>query len=128
MVIEDLHWIDSVSEELLGKIIDSEVKLHLLVLHTRRPEHVPPWLDRSTVTKLPLEPLPTGDIRHLVQAQLGVESLQSGLPSALSVICRASASGRPPLSTLLKIQHLNEAKRIFSQFGQTPILARVETA
>ena len=28
----------------------------------------------------------------------------------------------------LALQHLTEAKRIFSQFGQTPILARVETA
>ena len=28
----------------------------------------------------------------------------------------------------LALQHLNEAKRIFSQFGQTPILARIETA
>ena len=25
-------------------------------------------------------------------------------------------------------KHLTDAKRIFSQFGQTPILARVETA
>ena len=28
----------------------------------------------------------------------------------------------------LAVQHLTEAKRILSQFGQTPILARVETA
>jgi hypothetical protein len=28
----------------------------------------------------------------------------------------------------LALQHLTEAKRIFSQFGQTPMLARVETA
>jgi hypothetical protein len=28
----------------------------------------------------------------------------------------------------LALQHMTEAKRIFSQFGQTPILARVETA
>ena len=28
----------------------------------------------------------------------------------------------------LALQHLTEAKRILSQFGQTPILARVETA
>ena len=28
----------------------------------------------------------------------------------------------------LAVQHLTEAKRISSQFGQTPILARVETA
>jgi hypothetical protein len=26
------------------------------------------------------------------------------------------------------LQHLTEARRIFSQFGQTPVLARVETA
>ena len=62
MVIEDLHWIDSVSEEVLGKIVDSEAKLRLLLLTTRRPEYVPPWLDRTAVTKLRLEPLPGG--RH----------------------------------------------------------------
>jgi hypothetical protein len=28
----------------------------------------------------------------------------------------------------LAVQHLTEAKRILSQFGQTPILARVQTA
>jgi hypothetical protein len=79
MVIEDLHWIDSVSEELLNKIIDSEAKLRLLVLTTRRPEYLPPWLDRSVVTKLPLEPLPTGDIRHLLRERLGVDVLPEGL-------------------------------------------------
>ena len=82
MVIEDLHWIDSVSEELLGKIVDSEAKLRLLLLTTRRPEYAPPWLDRAVVTKLPLEPLPTGDIRRLVQARLGVEALARGAGAA----------------------------------------------
>ena len=28
----------------------------------------------------------------------------------------------------LALEHLNEAKRIFSQFGQTPILARIDAA
>jgi class 3 adenylate cyclase len=91
MVIEDLHWIDSVSEEVLGKIIDSEAKLRLLLLTTRRPEYVPPWLDRSTVTKLPLEPLPVGDIRHLVQERLGIEAL----PEALARRITEKAEGNP---------------------------------
>ena len=91
MMIEDLHWIDSVSEELLGKIIDSEAKLRLLLLTTRRPEYAPPWLDRAVVTKLPLEPLPTGDIRHLVQARLGVEAL----PEALARQVTEKAEGNP---------------------------------
>ena len=91
MVIEDLHWIDSVSAELLGKIIDSESKLPLLILTTRRPEYVPPWLDRATVTKLPLEPLPTGEICRLVQARLGVEAL----PEALARQVTEKADGNP---------------------------------
>jgi hypothetical protein len=42
MVIEDLHWIDSVSEELLGKIVNSESNLPLLLVHTHRPEYIAP--------------------------------------------------------------------------------------
>jgi predicted ATPase len=79
MVIEDLHWIDSASQELLGKIIDSESKLRLLLLTTRRPEYVPPWLDRAIVTKISLEPLPAEDVRRLVRARLGVWVLSESL-------------------------------------------------
>src|SRR5215813_2655907 len=75
MLIEDLHWIDSVSEELLGRIIDGEGKLKLLFVHTRRPEYVPPWLDHPAVVKLPLEPLPAGNVRRLIQSRLGLEVL-----------------------------------------------------
>ena len=91
MVIEDLHWIDSVSAEVLGKIIASEAKLRLLILTTRRPEYVPPWLDRAMVTKLGLEPLPVGDMRRLVQARLGVEVL----PEALARQVSEKAEGNP---------------------------------
>ena len=91
MVIEDLHWLDSASEELMGKIVDSEVELRLLLLTTRRPEYIPPWLDRETVTKLPLEPLPTGEIRHLLQARLGVEAL----PETLARQVTEKAEGNP---------------------------------
>ena len=91
MMIEDLHWIDSVSEELLGKIIDRGGKLRLLLLTTRRAEYSPPWLDCAVVTTLPLEPLPTGDIRHLVQVRLGVETL----PEALAWQVTEKAEGNP---------------------------------
>src|SRR5271167_355944 len=79
MVIEDLHWIDSASAEVLGKIIDGEAKLRLLILTTRRPEYVPPWLDRSIVTKINLEPLPAEDVRRLIRARLGVWALSEKL-------------------------------------------------
>jgi len=74
LLTEDLHWIDSVSQEVLGKIVDGESASRLLLLHTRRPEYEPPWRERPVATTLRLEPLPAGEIRRLVQARLGVEA------------------------------------------------------
>ena len=91
MVIEDLHWIDSASEELLGKIVDSEAKLRLLLLTTRRPEYSPPWLERSVVTKLLLEALPIGDIRRLIRGCLGAETL----PEAFAWQVAEKSEGNP---------------------------------
>ena len=91
LVIEDLHWIDSVSEELLDQVISSEDKLPLLLLYTRRPEHLPPWLKRAVVTKLPLDPLPAGEIRRLVQARLGADVL----PETLVRQVAEKAEGNP---------------------------------
>ena len=41
MMIEDLHWVDSVSQEVLEAIIEGNPKLGLVILHTRRPEYEP---------------------------------------------------------------------------------------
>jgi class 3 adenylate cyclase len=79
MVIEDLHWIDDASAEVLGKIVASESKLRLLLVHTHRPEYIPPWLDHAVVTKIHLEPLPSDDIRRLVQTRLGAEAPSEAL-------------------------------------------------
>jgi class 3 adenylate cyclase len=91
IVIEDLHWIDSASEALLGKIVEDHTNLRLLLLTTRRPEYLPPWLDRSVVAKLPLEPLPIDDIHHLVRVRLGVDALPETLARQLS----EKAEGNP---------------------------------
>jgi class 3 adenylate cyclase len=73
LLIEDLHWIDSASQDVLGKIVGGEEKLSLLVLHTRRPEFEPAWRERPGATTLQLEPLAEDDIGRLVQARLGAE-------------------------------------------------------
>jgi predicted ATPase len=91
MMVEDLHWIDSVSEEVLRKIVDSGAKLRLLLVTTRRPEYEPSWLERSTVTKLRLEQLPVGHIRRLIQARLGGDHL----PEALARQVTEKAEGNP---------------------------------
>jgi hypothetical protein len=91
MMIEDLHWVDSASQELLGRIVESEANLRLLLVTTRRPEYIPPWLDHPAVAKLRLEPLPVGHIRRLVQSRLGVDLL----PDALARQIADKAEGNP---------------------------------
>jgi class 3 adenylate cyclase len=103
MVIEDLHWIDSVSEEVLGKIVDSKANLRLLLLNTRRPEYVPVWVARTAVITLGLEPLPAGDISRLVQARLGVERLPAKLARQLA----EKAEGNPLFAEEI-VSYLNE--------------------
>ena len=80
MVIEDLHWTDSVSEELLGKIARGEARLRLLTHHDTRPEHCP-CLARPLVgnQRCVLNLFRAGDIRHLIQERLSVAELPEGL-------------------------------------------------
>jgi predicted ATPase len=46
MIIEDLHWIDGASEELLKKITASEAKAAAFSADHAPPVLLPPWLDR----------------------------------------------------------------------------------
>ena len=79
LVLEDLHWIDSVSEELLGKIVATETDLRLLVLHTRRPEYRPPWIEPHSRATLSLDRLSAKETGDLVKHRLGVEALPDAL-------------------------------------------------
>jgi predicted ATPase len=89
LVVEDLHWTDSASGELLTKIIDGGT-LRISIITTRRPEYSPLWLDRSSVNSLPLQPLKAGDLRDLIQQRLSVAALPEGLTQ--QVIQRAEGN------------------------------------
>lgn len=79
LLIEDLHWIDGASQEVLGKIVESYARLGMLILHTRRPEYEPAWRDKAAVMSLKLEPLAVGDVRRLIQTRLAVDALPEAL-------------------------------------------------
>jgi class 3 adenylate cyclase/tetratricopeptide (TPR) repeat protein len=89
LVIEDIHWIDRASEDVLSKIASDEARLGLLILHTRRPEYQPPWSGGPSVTALRLDPLSAEDIQRLVQTRLGVETM----PQPLARIVTEKADG-----------------------------------
>lgn len=57
LVMEDLHWVDPSSREVLGRLIEQAGALPLLLLVTFRPEVRIPWEERSYITRLTLCPL-----------------------------------------------------------------------
>jgi class 3 adenylate cyclase/tetratricopeptide (TPR) repeat protein len=91
LMLEDLHWIDNASEELLARIIDGDDAPRLLLLCTRRPDYKQPWRDSSRVISVPLAPLPDQDTLQIVGARLGVAEL----PGTLASLVVAKAEGNP---------------------------------
>jgi class 3 adenylate cyclase len=93
MVLEDLHWIDRVSEELLGRLVLEADKLPVLIVVTHRPEYRAQWVDQTLVSvlRLEIEPLTTADVSRIVCARLGV----ADLPAALARLVTDKAEGNP---------------------------------
>ena len=57
-VLEDLHWVDPSTLELLSLIVDQGPTARLLALWTFRPDFSPSWTGRSHLTQITLPRLP----------------------------------------------------------------------
>jgi predicted ATPase len=57
LAVENLQWIDPTSEAFLTSLVASLAGVPLLFLGTYHPGYRPPWLDRSYVTQIVLQPL-----------------------------------------------------------------------
>src|SRR2546426_10280561 len=71
LVMEDLHWVDPTTLELLSLLVDQGPTARILVLLTFRPDFSPPWTGRSHLTQVTLPRLPrrqaaemTGRVAH----------------------------------------------------------------
>lgn len=84
LLIEDAHWIDSASEDLLRNVIENGRQKNLLIIQTRRPEYLPSWRNRPGVKTIPLAPLEADDITYLAQTRLGVDVLPEDLNAQLT--------------------------------------------
>jgi class 3 adenylate cyclase/predicted ATPase len=70
-VMEDLHWVDPSTLELLSLLVDQGPTARILVLLTFRPDFPPPWTECSHLTQVTLPRLPrrqaaemTGEVAH----------------------------------------------------------------
>ncbi len=77
-VVEDLHWADPSTIELLGMVIDQAPAGSLLAVFTYRPEYLPPW-QRSHVSAISLNRLSRTDARSLAKAATRGRALESAV-------------------------------------------------
>ncbi len=90
MVIEDLHWMDDASREMItlavGRMHDARVTL--VVSH--RPEYQPAWRSNAALTRINLGALPDADVGAILRAVAG-----GRLPTALEERILEKAEGNP---------------------------------
>ena len=69
MVVEDLHWIDPSTEELLGVLVEELHALPILIVCTMRPEYQPPsrWAQRDEFVSLRLGQLSRAQVQELIR-------------------------------------------------------------
>jgi TOMM system kinase/cyclase fusion protein len=67
LIVEDLHWTDPSTLELVGLLLDQTPTASLLVLLTCRPHFQPAWHHRSYLTEITVNRLPQHQIARMVE-------------------------------------------------------------
>ena len=81
-VVDDLHWLDPTSCELLERAVRAVAGHTVLLLLTTRPGFEAPWLRIATL--LPLGRLPADAVSKMVQSLFGTGWRRSNSPSAIA--------------------------------------------
>jgi hypothetical protein len=91
IIIEDLHWIDTASQDWLLRLTREDGNLPLLIVASFRPHYHAPWSVHSDVRTLTLEPLSNETTVELLQKRIGI----SALPPDLVKMAVAKTEGNP---------------------------------
>jgi len=83
LAVEDLHWIDSSSEEFLSSLMDAVAAVPLLLILTYRVEYAPPFGSRSFYTTLTLHSLSEAETAAMASRVLGTAQFPQELHTAL---------------------------------------------
>ncbi|HXG14632.1 MAG TPA: AAA family ATPase [Calidithermus sp.] len=91
LVVEDAHWIDPASEDLLRALAESLAGMAVLLVVTYRPVYRQPFGDRTYYWRIPLQPVDEPGAVRIVRAALGVDDL----PAELAATIARKAEGNP---------------------------------
>jgi class 3 adenylate cyclase/tetratricopeptide (TPR) repeat protein len=71
VLIEDIHWSDEASRELLATLVATLERSRVMVLVTTRSEGRPAWRTRAARTEIELIPLADDEVRSMARALVG---------------------------------------------------------
>ncbi len=91
IVVEDAHWVDPTSLELLTHLVERAASLPILVVVIGRPEFVPPWPDHSYVIAFTLSRLGRAASAALVDQVAG----DAALPARTKELILSRTDGVP---------------------------------
>ncbi|PYN83190.1 MAG: hypothetical protein DMD96_03280 [Candidatus Rokuibacteriota bacterium] len=124
VLIEDLHWVDPSTLELLSLLVEQAPTVRVLVLLTFRPDFRPPWAQRAHVTFLTLNRLNRRQTELLVGRAAGGK----GLPTEVVQEVVAKTDGVPLfveelIKMVLESGLLREQDDRYQLTGPLPALA-----
>ena len=90
-ILEDVHWVDPTTLELLDRTIEAIKAAPMLILITYRPEFFAPWLDQPHVTMVHLERLNKDEVGTMLADLTAGKSL----PAELSEVIVSKTDGVP---------------------------------
>lgn len=79
LLIEDLHWADPSTLDLLGEIVERQTDVPVLMVCTTRPGFSAPWINHPHCREIHVEALPPQDTRALVARVVGPKPLPPAL-------------------------------------------------
>ncbi|MDX0424410.1 ATP-binding protein [Sinorhizobium medicae] len=101
VAVEDIHWIDPTSQDLLGEAARIIGQFPILLVTTSRPASASEWLDIASPTRLPLRPLDPDETRLAIKAKWpehrldllpdlfdATERISGGVPLFIEEICQ----------------------------------------
>jgi class 3 adenylate cyclase/tetratricopeptide (TPR) repeat protein len=124
IVIEDVHWIDPTSLDLVDRLVARVANIAVLLVATFRPEFQPTWVGQPHVTMLPLSRLGRRDSAGIIRSI----TKEKALPSAIVEQIVSHTDGVPLFieeltSTLLESGLLRETTDAYVHDGPLPPLS-----
>ena len=122
LLLDDAHWIDRASDELVREVGASVRDTRTLLLANFRPEYRPAWIGGSHYQQLALSPLGEGASRELVQDLLGSD----GSLGEVSDLIRERTGGNP-FFTEEVVHALAASGSLIGERGAYRLMAPVDT-